>query len=88
MEIAAIVELISTVGFPIVCVFGLCWFIWKIYKASEKREEVLREEIKENRQTNAKFAEIISHYSTDIKEIKDDIKEIKDDIVDINEKIV
>ena len=41
MEFAAIVELIPTLGFPIVCVLGLGWFIYKIYNDSQKEKEEL-----------------------------------------------
>lgn len=87
MEISLILEVIGTVGFPIAAVVALCWFIWHIYKASEKREEELRTELKENREINSKFADIISKYSVEITEIKTDIKDIKDDIIVITEKI-
>lgn len=87
MDIAIILEIIGTVGFPITAVVALCWFIYKIYKASEKREEELRGELKENREINSKFADIISKYSVEITEIKTDIKDIKDDIIVITEKI-
>ena len=85
MEISLILEMIATVGFPIVAVIALCWFIWRIYKASEKREGELRQELKENREINSKFADIISKYSVEISEIKTDIKDIKDDIIIISE---
>jgi hypothetical protein len=87
VDISIILEIIGTVGFPIAAVIALCWFIWKIYKASEKREEALRAELKENRDINNKFADIISKYSIEIGEIKTDIKDIKEDISDITHLI-
>ena len=87
MDFTMILELITTVGFPIAAVIVLCWFIWRIYKRSEQREAELRQELKENRETNRKFAEIISKYSVEISEIKTDIKDIKDDIVIISERV-
>jgi F0F1-type ATP synthase membrane subunit b/b' len=87
MDITLILEIIGSLGFPIAAVIALCWFIWRIYKASEAREEKLREELKENREINRKFADIISKYSVEITEIKTDIKDIKDDIIIISEKI-
>ena len=87
MEIALIVELISTLGFPIALVIVLCWFIWRIYKKSEDRETELRQELKESREINGKFAEIISKYSVEISEIKTDIKDIKEDILVITDKV-
>lgn len=42
MEIvAAFAEFIPTLGFPIVCVIGLGWFIYKIYQDSQKEKEEL-----------------------------------------------
>lgn len=41
MEIAAIVELITGVGFPIACVILLGFFIYKLQNESVKREERL-----------------------------------------------
>jgi F0F1-type ATP synthase membrane subunit b/b' len=85
MNLTMVLELISTVGFPIAAVFALAWFVYKIYKASEKREEQLRQELKENREINRQFAEIISKYSVEITEIKSDIKEIKEDVMILTE---
>ena len=78
MELGVIVELITTVGFPIVCVLALGWFVWHIYKQSVVREEKLMEEITENRLINQKFAEIIAGYEITLGEIKNDVKDIKD----------
>lgn len=78
MELAAFVELIGTVGFPIVCVIALGWFVWHIYKQSVVREEKLLTEITENRIINEKFAEIIAGYEITLSDIKTDIRDIKD----------
>lgn len=78
MELGVIVELITTIGFPIVCVLALGWFVWHIYKQSVVREEKLMEEITENRLVNTKFAEIIAQYDVTLSEIRNDVKDIKD----------
>jgi len=78
MEVAAIVELVSTLGFPIVCVGALGFFVWTIYKQSVVREDKLMTEITENRLINQKFAEIIGQYEITLGEIKEDVKDIKD----------
>lgn len=78
MELGVIVELITTVGFPIVCVLALGWFVWHIYKQSVERENKLMTEITENRLINQKFAEIIGQYEVKLDEIKSDVKDIKD----------
>jgi F0F1-type ATP synthase membrane subunit b/b' len=77
MELATIVELIPTLGFPIVLVLAMGWFIWKIYNQSVEREKTLMTEIAESRTINAQFAEIIAQYKIEIGEIKTDVKEIK-----------
>lgn len=95
MEVSMIVEIITTVGFPIVCVGAMAWFIYHIYcnmtkenaanmeKVQERckeREDKLYEEIKENREVNAKAIETIAHYAEKLEDIQQDIKEIKTDI--------
>lgn len=77
MDVAIILELIGTVGFPIASVIALCWFIYKIYKASEKREEALRAEIKENREINAEAIKTLALYAERLGNIESDVKEIK-----------
>ena len=78
MELGVIVELIGTVGFPIVCVLALGIFVFKLWQQSVTREEKLMEEITENRIVNTKFAEIIAGYEITLGEMKTDIKEIKE----------
>lgn len=85
MELGVIVELITTVGFPIACVLALGVFVWHIYKQSVVREERLMEEITENRLVNTKFAEIIAGYQVTLGEIKTDVKDIKNTLHITNE---
>lgn len=73
-----IVEIISTLGFPIACVVALGFFIWKVYQQSVVREEKLMSEITENRKINTKFSEIIAQYEITLGEIKTDVKDIKE----------
>ena len=35
--LGAIAELIPTIGFPVICVIGLGWFIYKIYNDTTKQ---------------------------------------------------
>ena len=80
MDIAMITELISTLGFPMACVIAMGFFIYKIYKKSEDREDKLMLEIEENRKINADAIATIGKYAGSIDEIKHDISEIKNDI--------
>lgn len=82
-----IVELISSLGFPLTAVLAMGWFIYKIYKKSEDREASLMEEIKENRKINAQAIETISLYAERLTHIEDNVAEIKDDVILIKQKI-
>ena len=86
MDISVIVDLISTVGLPIALVIAMGYFIYKIYNQSVLREEKLMEEIKMNRETNAKAIETIAHYSEKLETIQADISEIKTEITIIASK--
>ena len=88
-------QLISTLGFPIVCVIGLSYFIYIVYQKTtadnEKREEKLYEVIGKAQannemllETNKEFIAVLETYKTDINEIKHDIEDIKDIIVKEN----
>lgn len=102
MEIlAALVELIPTLGFPIVCVVALGAFVFHIYKNTTKenkenmekvqarckeREDKLYEEIKENRRINAEAIATIGKYADRLDTIQKDIDEIKVEVAVIANK--
>ena len=88
-------QLISTVGFPIVCVIALGYFVYiawgRINEQNEKREEKLYDVIVKAQannemllETNKEFVAVLETYKTDITEIKHDIEDIKDIIVKEN----
>ena len=87
MEIATLVELITTLGFPIAMVLALAWFIFQIYKKSEKREDTLMEEIAATRLVNAEAIATIGKFAENLETIKHDITDIKEEVNDISEKI-
>lgn len=85
-------DLISAVGFPIVCVAALAYFVFLIWQKStaenEKREEKLYEIIAVAHANNEKLVEankefvaVLETYKTDITDIKHDIEDIKDTLV-------
>ena len=86
MDISVIVELITTLGFPIALVIAMGFFIWKIYKQSVERENTLMIEIGKTREVNAQALETIAHYAEKLETIQEDIKEIKTDITVIKNK--
>ena len=78
--------MISTLGFPIVCVVGLAFFIWKVWTHYRddmnanmerlqarciEREKVLTKTIQENQK-------VVEFYETNISDIKADVNEIKE----------
>lgn len=80
MDIKIIAELIAALGFPIIgcCILG--WFIWKIYKKSEDREEALRSQIVESQKVNAEAIHTIALYAERLSTIEEDVKEVKHDV--------
>lgn len=94
----ALIDLIPTLGFPIVCVIAMALFIVYMVKSNneenkttmeslqercKEREDKLFDEIAENRKINGKFAEIIAKHEEKLDEIKRDVKDIKTDIIEI-----
>lgn len=82
-----LLEAIPSVGFPIVVAVALAVFVYKIYKASEKREENLITEIKETREINAQAISTIGKYADSLGTIKSDIGQIKTDIIVLTAKV-
>ena len=102
MDINTISQSITTLGFPIVCVIVLAWFVYKIYNDGQKqnadnmekvqarckeREEKLYSVIKENQEVNAKAIDTIAHYAEKLDTIQHDVNDIKTDITILTEKI-
>ena len=88
MEIfTLIIEAITTVGFPIALAIAMAVFIFKIYKASENRENKLITEIQEIREVNAQAIETIAKFAGSLDTIKSDISEIKTDITILAAKV-
>lgn len=80
MDVHVILELIGTFGLPTALVIVLCWFIWRIYKKSEQREDALRAQIIDSQKVNAQAIQTITLYAERLGVIEEDIKEVKSDI--------
>ena len=91
MDVNTIQTLITSLGFPIVCVMALGWFIYKAFEKftaqSEKREEKLYTVIAQAQETNerlsntnAEFVSVLNTYKSDLEEIKADVTEIKENM--------
>lgn len=88
MDANTIQTMIGTLGFPIVMVIALAYFIWHIWKKSTEQNEAREEKLyriigesqavnKELTATNAEFVSVLNAYKTDLEAIKDDVNEIK-----------
>lgn len=92
--------MISTLGFPIVCVVGLAFFIWKVWTHYRddmnanmerlqarciEREKVLTKTIQENQKVVEKAVETLAFYETNLTDIKTEVNGVKTDIADIKE---
>ena len=90
-----IAELIPTLGFPIICVLGLGWFIYKIYGDTtaanaanmekvqarcQEREDKLYSQLEKQNEINGRFATIIAQYEVKLEAIREDVAEIKSDV--------
>lgn len=80
MDISIITELITSLGFPIALVIAMAYFIYKIYKKSEEREDKLMDSLKECRAVNADAIATIGKYAGTLDTIQKDIADIKTDI--------
>ena len=102
MDYNSVIDLITTLGFPIACVVALGAFIFYVYKMqSEKiatyigkiqedakaREEKLYEEIALNREISGKAIETISLYAERLNTIEGNVEGIKNDVLVIKEKL-
>lgn len=70
------IDLISRLGFPIAVCIALAWFIWHLYKASERREEKLMAVNADAIATLAKYADRLTVIEQDLKAIKRDVSQI------------
>lgn len=91
MSLDAILNIISSVGFPIACAIALAVFIWKIViitvNNQKEREDKLYNELAECRSVNEKAIATIAQYADSLSTIKQDVGHIKNDITVINTKL-
>lgn len=80
MDATTLIELVGSLGFPIVVVIAMGWFIWNIYKKSESREDALRAQIVESQKVNAEAIHTIALYAERLGVIEEDLKEVKHDV--------
>lgn len=81
MEVAAVVEIISSVGLPIALVLVMGWFIYQLWKQSKEREDKLYGELGVCRAVNEKAIETLAIYAERLGNIENDVKDIKETIL-------
>lgn len=91
MDIPTMSELLSTFGFPIVCVIALGWFVLYLIKADkeenmkaiermESREDKLLKEIQESREVNKEALKVLAEYASKLTTIENNVSDIKQDV--------
>lgn len=82
-----VVQVISTVGFPIACCLGLAYFVFKVYndfsKKAEDREDKLYSIIKECQKQIADAIETNSKFLTQLEDMNRAVETISRDVDDI-----
>ncbi len=82
---------ISQLGFPIVMVIAMAFFIWKLWEKSQTQNETREEKLysviskaqEQNEKlsaTNAEFVQVLTSYKDDLDDIREDVSEIKTQI--------
>ena len=91
MDLDAILNVISSVGFPIACAIALGIFIWKItitmITNQKEREDKLYNELALNREITGKAVETIALYAERLNNIEDNVEDIRNDVLIIKEKL-
>lgn len=91
-----VVQVISTVGFPIACCLGLAYFVFRVYndfsKKCEDREDKLysiinecQKQIADAIETNSKFLTQLEYMNRAVETISKDVDDIKD-VLDIHNR--
>lgn len=78
MDIGAVSTSVSQVGFPIVCVIGLAFFIYKIWQKMSEQQEKLTTTLVEVNSTNKELSEtnkkLVENLSRDVEKIKEKLE--------------
>lgn len=96
MELATLIELISAVGFPIVCAVGMGWFIYQVFLKTTaqsqenmkqvqdrcaEREEKLYSQITKAQEINGQAIATITLYAERLTDIQQDVRDIKEAVL-------
>ena len=84
MDLAMVVEIISTLGFPIALTIACVWFFYKIY--TWQRDDAKERELRD-RETIEKFSHIIATNSEALLENAKVMEKINTNIEDVHDKV-
>lgn len=92
----AVISAITQVGFPIVMVIGLCWFVYNIYQNTtqenrenmaavqercKEREEKLYSYLDKAQEINGQAIATLARYDAKLDTIQNDLEVIKDKVL-------
>lgn len=96
MDLQLILNSITQVGFPIIMVIGLCWFVYKIYENTTlenklnmeqvqnrcaEREEKLYNYLEKAQAINSQAIATIARYDEKLNVIQEDLEVIKEKVL-------
>lgn len=81
MDFSFLNDLITGLGFPIVAVIGMSYFLKAMYADQQKDKEKLYTELAECRQVNHKAIETIAEYASRLETIQNDVTDIKEAVI-------
>ena len=84
MDLAMVVEIISTLGFPVALTIACVWFFYKIY--TWQRDDMKERENKD-RETIEKFSHIIATNSEALLKNGDALQKVAEKLNDVDDKI-
>lgn len=84
MDVSTMVEIVSTVGFPIVVAGGVIWYVLKTTTA---REAKMWETITGFQTVLTKFDSTLKEIAVGLKDVKTEVDTVKDDVAELKHKV-
>lgn len=84
MDVSTMVEVVSTVGFPIVVAGGVIWYVLNTTTA---REAKMWETITGFQTVLTKFDSTLKEVAIGLKDVKTEVDTVKDDVAELKHKV-
>lgn len=84
MDVSTMVEVVSTLGFPIVVAGGVIWYVLKTTTA---REAKMWETITGFQSVLTRFDSTLKDVASGLKDVKHDVDAVKTDVADLKNKV-